>query len=227
MNDEGQHVSVSEIEELIKKLPTVLGCAVAVTDWGAIEEVHVLTTLERSPKQIVRDVESALVARWGLRVDHKRISVAQIEHEDGQHSLTPLDRLIVAEYHVELDTVKGIVDANVAIHWSKDPEELFRGQWTGRYVPSQYYQVTAWATVEAVNQIPQVVRPFVLSDLKTLTLAGRTVVAVAVSRYDDRQREEVLVGTAPDRGDGQGASVRAVLNAVNRRLGAPEPVRRW
>jgi hypothetical protein len=30
-----------------------------VNDWGAIEEIHILTGLGRNPKQIVRDVQSA------------------------------------------------------------------------------------------------------------------------------------------------------------------------
>lgn len=43
---------------------------------GAIQEVHVLTTSEISAKQTVRNVESALFAHLGLRIDHRRISVA-------------------------------------------------------------------------------------------------------------------------------------------------------
>jgi len=44
---------------------------------GGIEEVHVLTTPQIQPKQVVRNVESALMAQLGLKVDHRKISVAQ------------------------------------------------------------------------------------------------------------------------------------------------------
>jgi hypothetical protein len=42
-----------------------------------IEEIHLLTTEEVTPKQTVRNVESALLAHLDLEVDHRKISVAQ------------------------------------------------------------------------------------------------------------------------------------------------------
>ncbi|REJ36676.1 MAG: hypothetical protein DIU84_05550, partial [Bacillota bacterium] len=73
-----QVVRVSEIERLLAQLPGVISARLMVNDWGAIEELHVLATTERGPKQIVRDVESTLAARWGIKIDHKKISVAQL-----------------------------------------------------------------------------------------------------------------------------------------------------
>lgn len=215
MSGEFDHVSVDEIEALIKRLPTVLRCHVAVNEWGAVEEIHVLTTLDRSPKQIVRDVESALLAQWNLRVDHKKISVAQII--DDSH-MQPLPRLTVAEFRMDLDTIHQTGHSYVRLQPSNDELTSYEGHWQGRYVPSQYHYMMAWATVEALNQIPELPEPFVLSELKTFTLAGRTVVAVALSYVTSKRREEILVGAAPERGDGQGAAVRAVLDAINRRL---------
>src|SRR6185503_4600628 len=37
---------------------------------------HVLTTAELTPKQIVRNIESALIAHLAMRIDHRKISVA-------------------------------------------------------------------------------------------------------------------------------------------------------
>jgi hypothetical protein len=42
-----------------------------------VDEVHLLTTTEVKPKQTVRNVESALLARLDLHVDHRKVSVAQ------------------------------------------------------------------------------------------------------------------------------------------------------
>ena len=42
-----------------------------------IDEIHLLTTEEVTPKQTVRNVESALMAHFDLEVDHRKISVAQ------------------------------------------------------------------------------------------------------------------------------------------------------
>ncbi|AUW93536.1 hypothetical protein BXT84_05920 [Sulfobacillus thermotolerans] len=219
MSQEFDHVPVAELEALIKRLPTVLRSHVAVNEWGAIEEIHVLTTLDRSPKQIVRDVESALLAQWGLRVDHKKVSVAQIMDD---RATRPLARLTVVEFRIDLDTVHQNAQGYVRLQPADDTTTAFEGRWHGRYVPSQYHNIMAWATVDAVNQIPELAQPVVLTELRTFQMAGRTIVAVALSYVTNKRKEEVLIGAAPERGDGQGAAVRAVLDAVNRRLGQIE-----
>jgi hypothetical protein len=220
--DEVNEVTVEEMENLICQLPTVMKCAVSVNDWGAIEEIHVLTNLERNPKQIVRDVESALLARYHLKVDHKRISVAQIVPEgstgDGQTSMTQGGRLKIHEYHLESDALNQTGLARVIFAWGESEADRVTGQWSGRYLPSQHYQIMAWAAVDAINHIPGLVGPIVLTECRTVTLANRSVVLVALSQYDRRRRETLLVGTAEDRGDSHGASVRAVLDAVNRKV---------
>ena len=41
-----------------------------------MDEIHLLTSDEIAPKATVRNVESALMAQLGMRVSHKKISVA-------------------------------------------------------------------------------------------------------------------------------------------------------
>ena len=62
---------------LTEKLPGVLSVEF-VTEGPVVREVHVLSDQSRSPKQIVRDIQSALLARFQLDLDHRIISVAQI-----------------------------------------------------------------------------------------------------------------------------------------------------
>lgn len=213
-------VNTKEIETLINSLPAVIGSHVAINDWGAIEEVHVLTGIDRSPKQVVRDVESALLAKWHLRIDHKKISVAQIE--ENVASPIPITRLVIAEFRMDMDAIQGTATAVVKLQSSSDESTHYEGEWQGRYVPSQYHQAMAWATVEAINRVPGV-DPFVLSELREESFAGKSVMLVAISRLNPRRREEMLIGAVIDRGDSQAAAVRAVLDAVNRRVtGYPE-----
>jgi len=65
-----------QAEDLIRTLPGVVSVRVVGEGDGSIQEVHILTTSEISAKQTVRNVESALFAHLGLRIDHRRISVA-------------------------------------------------------------------------------------------------------------------------------------------------------
>jgi hypothetical protein len=54
----------------------VISVRIVASATGAVEEIHLLTTTEYAPKQTVRNVESALMAHLGMRVSHKKISVA-------------------------------------------------------------------------------------------------------------------------------------------------------
>lgn len=73
----GAEWSVEEAEGLISSLTGVLSARIVTGHSGEIDEVHVLTSHETSPKQTVRNVESALRAHFDVRLDHRKISVAQ------------------------------------------------------------------------------------------------------------------------------------------------------
>ena len=47
------------------------------TPLGEVSEVHVLAQAGLQPKQLVRNIESALLAQLGLKIDHRKISIAQ------------------------------------------------------------------------------------------------------------------------------------------------------
>ncbi len=40
------------------------------------DSIHVLVMGATSPKQVVRNIECALMAQFGMRIDHRKISVA-------------------------------------------------------------------------------------------------------------------------------------------------------
>src|SRR3972149_5070361 len=68
---------VKRAENLLQSLEGVLSARVVVSPVGEVTEVHVLSQSGTHPKQVVRNVESALLAHLGLKVDHRKISVAQ------------------------------------------------------------------------------------------------------------------------------------------------------
>lgn len=72
----GSVLPIRKAEELIATLPGVLAVRIVPSETGAVEEIHVLTTDEVPPKNTVRNIESALIAQLGLRVNHRKISVA-------------------------------------------------------------------------------------------------------------------------------------------------------
>jgi hypothetical protein len=75
-------MAVSPIEVRAQRLLAALGGIVsarAVADEsGRLAEIHILASPEFHPKQIVRNIESALSAGLGIVVDRRIISVAQL-----------------------------------------------------------------------------------------------------------------------------------------------------
>lgn len=72
----GSVLPIQRAEELLGTLPGVRSARIIASPSGSVEEIHILTTTEFTPKQTVRNVESALIAHLGMRVSHKKISVA-------------------------------------------------------------------------------------------------------------------------------------------------------
>ena len=72
----GTVLPLQRAEELIATLAGVVSVRIVATESGMVDTIHVLTTGETQPKQMVRNVESALMAHLGMRVDHRKVSVA-------------------------------------------------------------------------------------------------------------------------------------------------------
>ena len=69
--------TISGVEDLLGSLTGVMSVRLVAKPGSDIEEIHLLTTEEVTPKQTVRNVESALMAHYDLAVDHRKISVAR------------------------------------------------------------------------------------------------------------------------------------------------------
>src|SRR4051812_36547584 len=72
----GSVLPIQRAEELLATLPGIISARIVASGTGAVDEIHILTTTDVTPKQTVRNVESALIAHLGMRVSHKKISVA-------------------------------------------------------------------------------------------------------------------------------------------------------
>lgn len=68
-------------QELICRLDGVYAAKVVLSEDDAPEEIHILGGTSKSPKALTRDVQSALMASFGVEVDYRVISIAQIHPE--------------------------------------------------------------------------------------------------------------------------------------------------
>lgn len=85
----GSVLPIQRAEDLLATLPGVISARIIAGSNGAVDEIHLLTTLDVTPKQTVRNVESALMAHLGMRVSHKKISVATSDDTQRPQRMTP------------------------------------------------------------------------------------------------------------------------------------------
>ena len=71
--------NVEELEKVLTSLDGIEKAKVIVDeDTGEMKEIHVLSSVDKSSKQIVRDIETAILTIVGERIDRRIISVAQM-----------------------------------------------------------------------------------------------------------------------------------------------------
>jgi hypothetical protein len=200
---------IQEYQHLLNKIPGILSSRIITDDTHAITEVHILSDITRGPKQIVRDVQSALLAKFDLTIDHKIISVAQIEGSG----------LAVRDFRLTIDSIRvrseqGKVEVTVIL--GKD-EQTFEGNASGGNSAQGRLRVVADAALQAVHRFLNKDFLFVLSDAVKINLADRKAIAVSILHFTDLG-EEYLSGSAIIKTDDNEAVVKATLDAVNRRL---------
>ncbi|CAA7599524.1 Hypothetical protein DEACI_0150 [Acididesulfobacillus acetoxydans] len=204
--------SVAVYEQALRQIKSVAAVRIRLNESGAIEEVHVLAGPERSPKQIVRDVESVLAAQFGLEIDHKKVSVAQVgeEEEEPEPQRWKRPKLV----GVSLRTVRGQAQATVELQVG---ERLLEGSTEGFSSAQNKFRLLVEATVKALSPLSSGTYILVPEDVAITPLAKHKVAQVAVTVVGPGG-EDSLVGCALVRSDDREAVVKATLDAVNRKV---------
>ena len=70
-----------DLEESIRQIPGVRAVSVVTDAQANPTEVHVLAAPGKPAKQVVRDVQSLAMAQFDIELDHRIVSVVQIEDE--------------------------------------------------------------------------------------------------------------------------------------------------
>lgn len=193
-------------QELICRLEGVQAAQVVFAENGMPCEIHVLAGPEKSSKSLVRDIQSALTAQFGVQVDHRIISVAQLSE-----GLAPRGDFRLAHTGLEIKSAGGRVSASVTLARGCD---TYTGHGESANTPFARRRCVSEAELAAVNRAAGETC-FELASVDAVTLAGQGIVVTQVYSLRDGQR---LLGSAFLNEDPDNAAVHSVLSAVNRRL---------
>lgn len=226
----------SRAEASIRRLRDIEGVSVRV-EGEDIREIHVVTSSDRSPKHIVRDVQTVLRTSLGVGIDHRIVSVALAQPGAAQPGEAPAPEPPVAFARpapapeeepqpapvgdrIQFEGVNLFVSgprtqAQVELRWKGMPRIGSAAGWSAR---DEAHRLVAQAAAAAVQEF--------LADPVALNVHGvafeqfdrRRVAVVALSIVAHRQ-EKLLTGTCPVEQDTPQAVVLATLDALNRVVG--------
>ena len=211
MENNDQTAVIKEYTDLIGKLASVMNSSI-VFSGNEISEIHVLSDTRRSPKQIVRDIQSAIMVQFGVNIDHKLVSIAQIPPEN---DFKARNRLVFDEISVSKN--KNHSTATVTL---SDGEVSSKGEASGLNDSIEVNKMICQATLIAVEKF--IDSDVLLSpiDVKIFDITGEKAVAVCIA-VKSRDNVERFVGCSFIGDDSGIAVVKATLDALNRKIANP------
>jgi hypothetical protein len=202
-----------DLEDALRQIPGIKAASVVTSPDAVPTEVHVLATTGKAAKQLVRDIQSLAMARYGLDIDHRIVSVVQFdEPEDGQADgdVTP-PRPVVSSITVR--TTGDLAETTITVTLAGT---MFEGTATGSASVSARPRLVAQATLEALREL--LGTPAELDHAAVVQVGGRAVAVCVLTLAVPRQGEQLMTGSALVRSDEVDAVARCVLDALNRRL---------
>ncbi len=213
---------VRRAENLLSSLQGVLSARVEVSPIGEVKAVHILAQPGTSPKQMVRNIESALLAQLGLKVDHRKISVAQtadvqpIEALEEEAVASLANKRQILFQGIDVEPV-GSLRVNMHVTLSVRGTEG-TGEEEVADTKRSRMQGAARAAVALLDRLLPV-NTIEMEGLKVIEEFDAQVVVCGVRTVAGRNTR-LLCGSAVVTEDLEQASVLAVLDATNRWLGS-------
>lgn len=209
---------LAHIEKELCRLPEVNAARIVADDIGRPRELHILASADKSPKQIARDVQSVAMASFGMEIDHRIISVVQLDRSHFEPVVAPVGQARVSIGAISSEQRGMRNHARVTLQRGDDESV---GLAEGSIAESSRNRAVAQATLEALRHIvPSAESADV--EMAVLVALGSREVAVVTLVFVVPPHEEIVSGSAIVRGGNEPeALARAVLDASNRRLQAP------
>ncbi len=193
--------ALKELEGIISRIEGVKAVKVVGED-DEVKEIHVIADDGKSPKQVVRDIETAVLALTGYKIDRKVVSVAQLAGLPQRRR-----RIALVDLQIEKKGLKAF--AKVAIQ--RDGEEL-EGEACGPATSPQIPLIIGRAVIEAIGESEIAIS---VDDVQVAKVFNRDYVMAHLTCSDGKGEWEVI-GIAPKGGELERASALAVIDALEK-----------
>jgi len=207
-------IALDNLENALRQVRSVSAVRISANAQGDIDEVHVLAAADRNAKQIVRDIESVLWTQFGLDVDHKKISIAQVNGAEGPGPENVPRAARPRLVGVSSRTLKAAAEVTVQLAVAG---EIVEGTAQGPGSARNQLRLFVEATLRALAPLLDDDWVFVPEDVAVTQLSTHSIANVALAMIGPAG-EQSLIGSSLVRNDPREAIVKATLDAVNRKL---------
>jgi hypothetical protein len=175
-------------------------------------EIHIVSDLRRSPKQIVRDVQSLTAAAFNLKIDHRIVSIVQLEER--RKSATSLRRPGVE--HVGLGSKGKAEWVEVRLRWPDGSMTEGTGA-SGGSREARARGATS-AVLECLDKRIISIEANVEIDHILIQQIGSADWVLVQAVFYQRGEVTSMLGSARIHDDVATAAAKALLNGINRKL---------
>lgn len=219
--------NAEQCRKLLTQLPGIFAAGLRFEDHNLVE-IHILASTERNPKQVSRDIQSALFAAYGYEIDHRIISIAQLpadpfqpaEKQEEQQpaeehssftSVLPVKDVRLLFKGIDSQLTNGVYHITVHLEYNG---KTYDGTAHCRDTHVQYNRSVAQATINAIHAFLGD-DPFSLLDVHQTKVCGDPI-DMTVVEYFGANTSLVLIGTALQPENISVGIVRSTLDALNR-----------
>ena len=225
--DQGMDERLIRLEEDLRRVPGIRNARIVGNE--APTEIHIVAGNDRPPKQLVRDVQSLAQAGFGIKIDHRIVSVVQLEDD------TPPDATIDLENdeapppppptaRSQRPLLERVVFASkgtsgwvkVALRWPDG--QVTEGAGAAAGSREARARGATLATLNALEPVLTTKGASLEIDQVLVHRIGQTDAVLVRAILYDGTAPIPLVGSAVVQDDVATAAVRALLHAINRKL---------
>jgi len=215
-----------QLEGDLQRVPGVRNARVVGVD--SPSEIHIVATPERSPKQVVRDVQSLASAGFGLTIDHRIVSVVQLA-DDAEPEAVP-EQPVQANPEPRHEDERPILEAVVLASKGSTGWVKVTLRWPGGETTEGAGATTATrearargATIALLRALePALAARGAKLDVEQVLIhrIGSGECVLVRGLYVEGGTNTPVVGSALIHDDVASAAVHALLHAINRKLQA-------
>ena len=212
MRDAPSRPRLAQLHAAILKIPGVESANVVGAPTPT--EIHIVSRGKRTPKQIVRDVQSLAAASFDLRIDHRIVSIVQLEGEAPPPAPQRAARARIERVALGSEGKNQWVE--VSLKWPNDSSSQGSGA-SGRTREGRARGATT-AVLECLDKALSSDEATVEIDHILIQRVGGAEWVLVHANYYQRGESLPLLGSAMIHDDVATAAARALLDAVNRKL---------